>query len=266
MTQRIRPYLAAFRLRALLETQYRAAALGGLVTQVFFGLVLVSLYRALYAGSDPQALAGVVTYVWLQQAFFRAIFSADSELTGQILSGSIAYTLVRPVDQQLYWFFRDLATKLVGCFMRLAPMLAIQLFLPDGYRMALPASPLAFMQFLASLALGFLCLTQIASITSACTMITLDPRGLAALLNLTMAILAGNIIPLTLFPDRVQALVRYQPFAQALDAPIRMYQQAQGAGEFLLDLGVQLAWLAVLTIIARTLWQRHLRRLVVQGG
>lgn len=36
----LRPYLTAFRIRALLETQYRGAALGGVITQAFFGLVL----------------------------------------------------------------------------------------------------------------------------------------------------------------------------------------------------------------------------------
>ena len=48
-TLRLRPYLSAFRVRALLETQYRGAALGGLVTQVFFALVYIALYHALYA-------------------------------------------------------------------------------------------------------------------------------------------------------------------------------------------------------------------------
>ena len=46
-TLRLRPYLSAFRVRALLETQYRGAALGGLVTQMFFGLVYIALYHAL---------------------------------------------------------------------------------------------------------------------------------------------------------------------------------------------------------------------------
>lgn len=48
---RWRPYWSAFRLRALMESQYRAAALGGMVTQLFFALVLISLYQALYAAA-----------------------------------------------------------------------------------------------------------------------------------------------------------------------------------------------------------------------
>ena len=81
-TLRLRPYLSAFRVRALLETQYRGAALGGLVTQVFFALVYIALYHALYAsgGAQETPLEEVVTYVWLQQMAFRALLSADGEL------------------------------------------------------------------------------------------------------------------------------------------------------------------------------------------
>lgn len=261
-----KPYWSAFRIRALLEFQYRGAALGGIVTQGFFGLVLIYLYQALYAGSDPRQLMETVTYVWLQQMLFRALLTSEGEIVQQIMSGSVAYSLIRPVDQQLYWCCRDLAMKIVGVLMRLMPMLLLQLVLPADCRMLPPASLLAFLQFLASTALGFLCLTEISSITDACVMITLDNKGLSAIINLLKAALSGNVIPLTLFPAALQNLIRYQPFAQALDAPIRMYLNEQTAGEFALNFGVQLLWFFALMLLARLLWRGNLKRIVVQGG
>lgn len=266
MRTRMRPYLSAFRIRAQLELQYRGAALGGIVTQAFFGLVLVFLYQTLYADGDAQRLGETITYVWLQQSFFRAMFAGESELNAQIMSGSVAYSLVRPVDQQLWWSCRDLAGRCVGCLMRMAPMLAVQLLLPASCRMSLPESPTALLQFMFSITLGMLCLTQIGSITSAFTMMTLDPRGVASILQLTMAFLSGNVIPLTMFPESLQSLMRWQPFAQALDAPIRMYLHAQPLPEFLISVTVQTAWLAAMTLLARRLWRAHLDRLVIQGG
>ena len=44
----MKTYWAAFLMRAKMEAQYRAAALSGLATQLFFGLILVYLYRAVY--------------------------------------------------------------------------------------------------------------------------------------------------------------------------------------------------------------------------
>jgi len=261
-----RPYMTVFRLRALMETQYRAAALGGLVTQVFFGLVYICLYHVLYADGDPQALRDVITYVWIQQMFFRMMFSNDGELTNLILSGGVAYMMVRPLDQHRFWVCRDVGGRLVGAGMRLLPMLLVQLLLPADFRMSLPESPVAFVQFLVSVGVGAVCLCELSAIVDAINMKTLDRRGISAILNLTMMTFSGNVIPLTMFPDAMQTLIRYQPFAQALDAPIRMYQHAASLPEWALNVGVQLLWIVVLRALGRWMWQRRLNDMTVQGG
>ena len=262
----LRPYLTVFRLRALMETQYRAAALGGLVTQVFFGLVYIFLYTALYAGESPEMLRDTITYVWLQQMFFRMLFSSDGELTNLILTGGVAYMLVRPVDQHRFWVCRDVGGRLVGALMRLTPMLLVQFLLPAELRMAPPDGWLSLGQFLLSLMVGCVCLCELMAIIDAVVMKTLDRRGISAILSLTMMTFSGNVIPLTLFPDSMQALIRYQPFAQALDAPIRMYQQCASLPEFALNIAVQVGWIVVLRAIGRHMWQRRLNDMIVQGG
>lgn len=261
-----RPYFTVFRLRALMETQYRAAALGGLVTQVFFGLVYIFLYTTLYAGESAEALRDTITYVWLQQMFFRMMFSSDGELHNLILSGGVAYMLVRPVDQHRFWVCRDVGGRLVGAMMRLIPMLAVQFILPAGLRMALPDGPLSMVQFVVSLLIGCVCLCELMSIIDAVVMQTLDKRGISAILSLTMMTFSGNVIPLTLFPDKLQLLIRYQPFAQALDAPIRMYQQCASLPEWALNIAVQVGWILILRAIGRAMWQKRLDNMIVQGG
>jgi len=262
----LRPYLTVFRLRALMETQYRAAALGGLVTQVFFGLVYIFLYTALYAGESPEMLRDTITYVWLQQMFFRMMFSADGELSSLIMSGGIAYMLVRPVDQHRFWVCRDVGGRLVGALMRLIPMVAIQFLLPRELRMSLPDGALSLVQFVSSLMIGCVCLCELVSIIDAVTMKTLDKRGISAILSLTMMTFSGNVIPLTMFPDGLQAFIRYQPFAQALDAPIRMYQNCASLPDWALTVAVQVVWIFILRAMGRAMWQKQLNNLIVQGG
>ena len=262
----LRPYLTVFRLRALMETQYRAAALGGLVTQVFFGLVYIFLYTTLYAGESPEMLRDTITYVWLQQMFFRMMFSADGELSSLIMNGGIAYMLVRPVDQHRFWVCRDVGGRLVGALMRLIPMVAIQFLLPRELRMSLPDGALSLVQFVSSLMIGCVCLCELVSIIDAVTMKTLDKRGISAILSLTMMTFSGNVIPLTMFPDGLQAFIRYQPFAQALDAPIRMYQNCASLPDWALTVAVQVVWIFILRAVGRAMWQKQLNNLIVQGG
>ncbi len=268
MKEWMKPYFTAFRLRALLETQYRGAALGGLVTQIAFGLALIFLYQALYrSGGDTSVpFAQVVTYVWLQQAFFRALLGSDAALNEAMMTGSIAYELCRPVDTYFYWYLRTLAQKIVGSVMRAVPMFLFASLLPKPLSIAPPQGPGALLLFFLSLALGFACISAIGNIQNGITMRTLDARGISNVIQMIFFFLSGNLIPLTLFPQKWQALVRYQPFAQALDMPIRLYMGSYPPAEILLSFCVQLFWLCLLIALGRALWQRNLRRITVQGG
>ena len=260
-------YYAIFRLRRRLETQYRGAALGGLICQVFFGLVLIALYRALYAGTPQEMpLEHVVTYVWINQAFFRMILSSDGDLIDKIRTGGIAYDLCRPLHLYGYYYVRIAAQKALGSLMRAVPMLLFAVLLPEGWGLSLPASAAGAAWSAAGLLLGFMCVSAMENITMAFTMRTLDSRGMQAMLNLLMMILAGNILPLTLFPDSWQKVITLLPYAQLLDAPIRLYTGDTPAGAAAGILGIQAAWIVLLTALGIRLWNRHQRKIVLQGG
>ena len=50
--------------------QYRAAAVAGIVTQIFFGFVIVQVYEAFYASTTdvmPISLREVIIYTWLDR-------------------------------------------------------------------------------------------------------------------------------------------------------------------------------------------------------
>ena len=263
----MRKYLSVFLMRLKMETHYRGAALGGIICQVFFGLILIALYRALYSGkAQAVPLSSVVTYVWLQQAFFRMLLSSDAELADRIRSGGIAYDLCRPVDMYGFYYMRIMAQKLVGSMLRGVPMLLIAALLPGGLSIAPPASFPALLLSLLALALGLLCVSAIENITVAFTMRTMDPRGVQALLNLLMMILAGNVLPLTMYPDSWQRLIALTPYAQLLDVPIRLYTGGYAVSDAPGALMVQLCWTAVLIASGRALWRMNARRLTIQGG
>lgn len=267
-SHRTKPYITAFRMRITLELQYRAAAFGGFVTQLAFGLMLIFLYQALYrSGGDTSVpIAQVITYVWLQQAFFRVLFSGDNSLSQDIISGNIAYHLVKPLDQYSYWYVRSIAGKVTGAAMRALPMLLAACLMPAQLRIEPPASLGGFLLFLGSLCLGVLTISAIDNIQSCVTMRTLDPRGIATIITFTSMLFSGNLLPLTLFPDRWQRIVRFQPFAQTLDLPIRLYTGIVPEGEILLSIGIQVLWLVGLILAGRLFWSRNTRRITVQGG
>ena len=125
---------------------------------------------------------------------------------------------------------------------------------------------LALVQYILSLLLGVFCVSQVHAIALACTMKTLDNRGLSAMLSLLLMTFSGNVVPLTLFPDSFQQLIRYQPFAQVLDAPIRMYQSCASLPEWALNVAVQAGWILILRWVSRAMWQKRLDNMIVQRG
>jgi ABC-2 type transport system permease protein len=95
---------------------------------------------------------------------------------------------------------------------------------------------------------------------------TLDPRGVQAMLNMLMMVLSGNILPLTLFPDSWQKVITLLPYAQLLDAPIRLYTGDTPLAAAPRILALQAGWIVVLTLLGIVLWNRHQKQIIVQGG
>ena len=263
----MKAYLSIFRMRRRMETQYRGAVLGGLICQMFFGLILVAIYRAMYAGK-PQVLplSHVTTYVWLQQAFFRMLLASDPELMDKIRTGAIAYDLCRPLHLYGYYYARIMAQKLTGSILRALPMLVFAALLPEGWGICLPASVPALLTALLALILGLLCVSALENITMGFTMRTLDPRGMQGMLNLLMITLSGNLLPLTLFPDSWQRVITLLPYAQLLDAPIRLYTGEYALGEAPGVLLIQLVWTCILILLGCAFWNKNQRKLIIQGG
>src|SRR5262249_18647795 len=141
------------RFRSLL--QYRAAALGGLFTQVFFGLVRVMILGAFYAAStrvQPMTMPQVVGYVWLGQATLLLIpRRVDEDIRGQIRTGTVVYELARPLDLYGLWLCRALAWRTAPVFLRMIPMfvfamLVVPILAPE-WQLAAPSTA-AFLAWL----------------------------------------------------------------------------------------------------------------------
>ena len=81
-----------------------------------------------------------------------------------------------------------------------------------------------------------------------------------------MMTLSGNILPLTLFPDRWQKVITALPYAQLLDAPIRLYTGTYAAAEAPRILLMQAGWIVLLVALGQLMWRANQKRIVLQGG
>jgi viologen exporter family transport system permease protein len=271
----MRPYLhiASTRFRTLL--QYRGAALGGLFTQTFFGLTRIMILAAFYgAAVAPPGLpfADAVTYVWLGQAVLLLFpWSLDPEVRDSVRTGHVVYELCRPIDLHGAWLARALAGRTAPVLLRAVPMFAVAgLLVPalgfDSWRLPLPAGPLAGALWLASVAGAVLLSASLTVLIQISLFWTISGQGVPVLIGTFASILGGLIVPIAIFPDSLQPVLRALPFAGLLDHPARLYSGALGIADAPWVLAHQLGWSAICIASGRALLGHALRRVTLQGG
>ena len=263
----MKPYLAIFssHFRALL--QYRAAALAGVGTQLFFGIVRLMIFDAFYRSStivQPMTLDEVTTYIWLSQAFLLlTMLNPDAEVSAMIRTGNVAYEMTRPLDLYTLWFTRGFSGRAGPILLRSIPIFVIAgLFL--GLRM--PASVSALLMFIVSLCGAFLVASSIVALLTISMLWTISGEGIARMAPAAIFFFSGMVIPLPLFPDWMQGLLALLPMRALIDTPLRIYLgHLTGAGAFA-AIAHQYFWVFAFITAGRAILALGVRRLVVQGG
>ena len=267
----MRPYISLLRVRLLNGLQYRAAAIGGLTTQLFWGIMLIFIYRAFFGdayASNGFSFRELVTYVWIQQAFlmFIHLYDWDSEILEMITTGNISYELCRPINLYQVWYVKLLAKRLAGGILRFAPILVIGFLMPHPYNLALPHSLTALLLFIVTLTLGLFLLVSMSMMVYISIFKTMSPIGSTSLFNTFGTFFAGTAIPIPLMPLWLQNVTRFMPFRWAADLPIRVYSGHIGTHEAFVGIAMQLFWLIILVSIGALIMKRATRLSTVQGG
>ncbi len=269
----MRPYLATLGAALRSALQYRAAALAGVATQVFWGALRIAVFVAFYGSAAegqraPISLEQMIDYVWLSQALFAIVpAQRDQAVQAMMRDGTIAYELTRPVDLYGYWYARALSNRFGATLLRAPLLLTLALLLaPAPYALRAPASGAALGLFVVALGLAFLVSAALVTLLSVVAVYSLRSQGALSLLSAGAWLFSGLLLPAPLMPEPVALLMKWLPFGATLDLPLRLYVGQIHLGDAWPVLFQQLAWVAVLTLGGRALLGRSLARVVVQGG
>lgn len=247
--------------------QYRAAAVAGFATQLFWGLIRAMIFTAFYRSTSqvqPMSHGQVISYVWLGQAFLLLIpFRPDPDIASLIRTGGVAYELLRPLDVYASWYARCLAARVAPVLLRCVPMLVTA-----GLLLGLspPAGPEAAVLWVVSTAAAMLLSAAFAALVTITLLWTLSGEGAARILPSLSWMFCGIVLPLPLLPDWSQRVVALLPFRGMLDTPLRIYVGHLAGAEALVALAHQGLWTIALFALGHWLVSRSLARVIVQGG
>jgi len=262
-------YRGLFKMSFKGELQYRAKALSGITTQLFWGLLYVYLYTAFMGGNiiEGFSVSQMASFVWLGQAFFvMRYIDLPKKCAKEIESGDVCYKFVRPVDLYNQWYFEHLGYKISATFLRFLPIVIIAFLLPGNIGLSLPSSFGAFVLFMLTLIIGALLTSAISMIVVFLTFKTLSAKGTQSMVNTLCGLLGGFFIPIPLMPVAIQNILNYLPFRFIVDLPFRIYVGSIATKPALMFICLSLIWLVVLVAIGKFLVSRALKKTVIQGG
>ena len=268
----MRVYLSLFKIKFMNNIQYRAAALAGISTQFFFGIVFIMVYLAFYQSSNtinaPMEWRELVSYLWLNQAFFSLVYiwQKDREFLNMIKDGNIAYELCRPINFYKKWYTTMYGNRIAAVLLRFSPVLLVAFLLPEPYKLYLPISISAFIFFIIALIISSFLVTAIMILFHIITFFTLDERGIMTFLMVTGEIFAGGTIPISFFPSFLQKIAYILPFRYIADLPFRIYSGNVTISNAIPDLIGGVIWLIVVIILGYLLSQKATKKAVIQGG
>lgn len=268
----MRPYLSLFKIKFINNIQYRMAAIAGILTQFFFGIVFIMVYLAFYRSGNnsnlPMNWNELVSYLWLNQIFFALVYiwQKDREFLNMIKDGNIAYELCRPINFYKKWFATMYGNRIAAVLLRFLPVTIIAILLPYPYKLLPPISIMSFILFIIALILSSLMVTAIMILFHIITIFTIDERGIMTLLMVLGEILAGGTIPISFFPGFLQKIAYILPFRYIADLPFRIYSGNITISNAIPDLIGGLIWLITLLLFGYILSLKATRKAVIQGG
>ncbi len=266
--------LSIFRIQFAQSLQYRLAGLSSASIGIFWALIEIVVFTVFYEHAQNSAfqmngltLNQVISYVWVAQMMVPLQpMSIDGELLSQITSGNVGIALCRPLSLYEHWFAHTAAARLGGFWLRGGLILLTGILVPASIQLTAPASMAGFALFLLSAAGAFLLCTAYGMLVTAVRLNITWGEGPTYMLLLVSSVLSGGYLPLQLWPDALQKVLLYQPFAGYLDIPVRLYVGSMAASQGIFAILMQLLWTFAFVLIGKTLMGRKLKTLIIQGG
>lgn len=266
--RRYQLYWEVARATARRMSTYRTATVAGVFTNTVFAFILSYVMVAVFR--ERPEIGGfdsldAVTAIFVGQGLYPLTISSmgDAEVAERIRSGEVAVDLVRPYDFQGWWAAVGIGRAFqMGLTRGLVPVAV------GGITVGLrwPDSVGVWLLFLVSVALAAAVAFAWGFLLQLCAFWILDIRGPYQIGWLAAQFLSGLHLPVVVFPDGLEAIVRALPFVALVQLPAELFLGKHRGVDALGVLGVQVGWLVVLVLAGRLVLARAVRRLVVHGG
>jgi ABC-2 type transport system permease protein len=246
------------------------AYLGETATRVIFLVVIIyiflCLWRVTYAETKADELDGLslrqmLWYLSMTEAIVLSTPRIAQEVDQDVRTGALTVQLIRPLSYPLYRLWVSLGERAVRFLLNaiVGSMIAWFFvgpisFRPSGLAIFAIALPMAFvLDFLGNFLIGLGAFWLE------------DTSGLTIIYSRLTMILGGMLIPIGLFPDLLQPILKSLPFASIVGGPARLFVDPDWGlfSELMISQGI---FILIFTLGVFLVYRAAARRIHAHGG
>ncbi len=253
-----RKWLAIFRLGLAEAIAYRTALFVWILASCF---PLVAL--ALWAGMAAKSPVGDYTQADFVGYFVTAFLVRQLtsswvvwDLDRQIRTGELSTLMLRPVHPLVHHLVANIAALPVRLLLALPLGLAVLLFVGAG---TLDTSLVTLTMIVPALVGGWLIVFISQVIIGCLAFWVTSATGIYDFWLGFFVVLSGYVVPISLMPEGVVAVVDLLPFHASFGFIVELATGKLATGEAWRGLGVQWVWVGLHALMARLCWRRGLR-------
>ncbi|MDP9383087.1 MAG: ABC-2 family transporter protein [Chloroflexota bacterium] len=207
----------------------------------------------------------VTYYVLLATvSLLTASWVAEYGLADAIRLGKLSPLLLRPAPAILHYVGDNLGQKAVMLPLQL-PLVALVTVVFHEY-LRLPAEPWSWLLFAVSLPMAATVAFLLDYLTGLLAFWIQDVKGIIEAKNLIGAFLAGQLVPLALFPDWSSGFLLLQPFRYTLSFPLEVLIGGLSEAQIALGFAIQMGYCVLLWAAYHVAWRYGVRMYSVAGA
>lgn len=265
MLRSFRAYPTLLRAYWAMALEYRVQilmwTLAGSYPLVMMAVWLSLAHGGSVGGYGPNQFIGYyLGVVWLRRITYVWILNDIEE---RIRTGELSAYLLRPLDMVHMELTHIVAVRFFNMLL-VGGLISIILLLIPGQQWVI--TPLGVLLFVMVVPVGFLFEFLLQYIVGTLAFWTTQVFRIFDMFFFLKSLLGGFVVPLTLLPPAVQAVVRWLPFQSSIALPAEILIGQATPERVLMGTLVSLVWVIAMAVFSRLLWRAGLRSYSAVGA
>ena len=252
------------------KLSYRADAIIFILGNAVMLAVTYYLWKAVYSSSTSKMINGFsldeMTIYILMSFITSVVISASMihEMYREVKDGSIAINLIRPISYEKRMIFQgigNVAYNFVVIFTVSFILITILYYKFSG-----TINIFNILFYLITTILGMFINLYYNYAFGLLSFKITNMWGLTQIMGAVSELLSGTLIPIVFFPKAIQWMFNFLPFSSMIYTPTMIYLGKITGFELIKAVSVQIAWLVILIVISRVMWNTMIKKITILGG